>query len=82
MDPMLFAVPAYSRFRNAKYFGDHRIRQSGAMFNMQHWACLGALVAYMLCGHKKFVRLKALDYLLGGKGLDSLPVDLVCWCQL
>jgi hypothetical protein len=36
----------------------------------------------MLCRQKKFVEPKALDYLLGGKSLDNLPVDVVCWCQL
>jgi hypothetical protein len=29
-----------------------------------------------------FVGLKAMNSLLGGKGLDSLPADVVCWCQL
>jgi hypothetical protein len=36
----------------------------------------------MLRGDKRFVGLKALDYLLGGKSLDSLPVDVLYWCQL
>jgi hypothetical protein len=36
----------------------------------------------MLQGHIEDVRLKAPDYLLGGKSLDSVPVDVVCRCQL
>jgi hypothetical protein len=76
-DPILFAVPGHCSLRNARYFGDHRIRHNRAMFDVSHSACMVALVAHMLNGHKEFVRLKALNYLLGGKRLDSLPVDVV-----
>jgi hypothetical protein len=82
INAILFAVPAHCGLRKAKHPGDHRIEHNGAMFDMSHSACMVALVAHMLCGHKKLVGLKALDYLLGGKSLDSLPVDVVCWCQL
>jgi hypothetical protein len=78
----LFEGPAHSGLRNVKHFGDHIIRHNGAMFDMSHFACMIALFAWMLSEHKKFVGLKGLEYLLGGKGLDSLPVDVVCWCQL
>jgi hypothetical protein len=82
IDPVLFALPLHSSLRNAKYFGDHRIRHNGAIFDMSHSVCMVALIADMLCGHKKFVGMKALDHLLGGKGLGSLPVDVVCSYQL
>jgi hypothetical protein len=52
------------------------------MLDMSHSACTAALVAHTLHGHKRFVGLKALDYLLGGKTLDSLAVDILCSCQL
>jgi hypothetical protein len=42
---------------------------------------MAGLVAHRLRGHKESVGLKALDYLLGGNSLDSLPVDVACWCQ-
>jgi hypothetical protein len=36
------------------------------------------LAEHLLRGHKKFIRLGALDYFPAGKRLDNLPVDVVC----
>jgi hypothetical protein len=79
---MLCAVLTHSSLCEAKYFGDQKIRHSGAMPDVTHGAFMVALVPHVLRGDKKFVRVNALDYILDGKSLNSLLGDALCWCQL
>jgi hypothetical protein len=47
------------------------------MLDVQHPACIVGLIARVHRGHKKFVCLEALDYILGGESLDGLPVNIM-----